>query len=108
MSSILITVTLPLTRVDGSALAPADLASVTIFKAVGPAPAAVLTTINSPATDIVTFTDNAPDAGQDDTYTATVTDTKGNTSAPSGAVTVSVPVAVLAVPSAPSLTAVLQ
>lgn len=107
-TSVLITVTLPTTRVDGSAIALTDIDSVIIFKAVGPAAAAALTTLHGPfTTPTVTFTDSTPDVGQDDNYSADVVDTAGNTSGISNVVDISVP-APLAAPSAPTVAAVLQ
>lgn len=106
MSSTLVTITLPTTRTDGSALALTDIATVTLSKAIGSAAAAVVDTVSAPfAAPTVTYTDSSPDFGQTDNYSATVTDIEGNVSA-AGTASVSVPASALAAPSAPTLTAV--
>ena len=105
MSSTLVTITLPTTRTDGSALALSEIASVTLTKAVGAGAAAVLETVPTPATEILTFTDSAPDVGGTDNYAATVTDVEGNVSA-AGTASVNVPASTLAPPSAPTVAAV--
>ena len=106
-ASILVTITLPTARVDGTPLTLAQIASVVLTKAVGSNPSAVVDTILTPATASVTFTDTAPDFGETDSYSVTVTDVEGNTSAPAVA-SVNVPASVLAAPAAASITAVFQ
>jgi len=106
MSTTTVTINLPDTRTDGSALALTDIASFTLTKAVGSAAAATLETVQGPFTSATqTFTDSSPDFGQTDNYSCTVTDVEGNTSA-AGTVSVVVPPSQLAAPSAPTLTAV--
>jgi hypothetical protein len=105
MSTTTVTVTLPTTRADGSALALSAIASVVLTKAAGSGAAVVVDTVNAPATASIVFTDTAPDFGQTDTYSATVTDIEGNVSAP-GSTSINVPASTLAKPSAPTLAAV--
>lgn len=105
MSSVSLVIVLPSNRTDGSALALSDIASFTINKAADSAPAAVLATVSGPFTDASqSFTDSAPDAGQTDNYSVTVTDIEGNVSA-AGTSSVAIPPSQLAPPSAPSVTA---
>jgi hypothetical protein len=105
MSSTLVTITLPTTRTDGSALALTEIASVILSKSVGSGGSAPVQTTDTPTAATVTFTDNSPDFGQTDNYSATVTDVEGNVSA-AGTVSVTIPPSALAAPSAPTLTAV--
>jgi hypothetical protein len=106
MSTTTISIVLPTTRVDGTALALTEIASVTLSKAVGSGTSSVLSTQTGPFTSAsVTVTDASPDFGQTDNYSATVTDVEGNVSA-AGTTSVAVPPSVLAAPSAPTLTAV--
>lgn len=106
MSSTLVTITLPTTRTDGTALALTEIASLVLSKAVGSAAASVVDTVSAPFTAAtVAYTDASPDFGQTDNYSATVTDVEGNVSA-AGSASVSVPASTLAAPSAPTLTAV--
>jgi hypothetical protein len=107
MSSTLVTIVLPTTRTDGTALALSDIASVVLSKAVGAATATVVDTVTAPTTGTVTFVDTSPDFGQTDNYSAVVTDVEGNTSA-AGTASVAVPPSVLAAPSAPTVTATFQ
>jgi hypothetical protein len=100
MSSTLVTITLPTTRTDGSALALTDIASVVLSKN-----NAVVQTTPTPSTATIQFTDASPDFGSTDSFSATVTDIEGNVSA-AGTVSVAIPPSALAAPSAPSLTAV--
>ncbi len=104
-STTLVTITLPTTRTDGTALALTEIASVVLSKAVGSGAATVIDTVTTPTTATVTFTDTSPDFGQTDNYSAVVTDVEGNTSA-AGVASVVVPASVLAAPSAPVVTAV--
>jgi hypothetical protein len=106
MSSTTVTITLPTTRTDGSPLALTDIATVTLSKASGSSPAAVVDTVQGPFTaPTVTYTDSSPDFGATDTYSATVTDAEGNVSAP-GTASVVIPPSQLAAPSAPTVAAV--
>ena len=105
MSSTLVTITLPTTRTDGSALALTEIASVVLSKAVGTAAPAVVQTTPTPTTATITYTDSSPDFGQTDNYSAVVTDVEGNVSA-AGVASVVVPPSQLAAPSAPAVTAV--
>jgi len=106
MSTVAVTITLPTTRVDGSALALSEIASVVLSKAVGSSAAVVVDNVAGPFTDpTVTYTDANPDFGQVDNYSAVVTDVEGNTSA-AGTASVTIPPSQLAAPSAPTLTAV--
>jgi hypothetical protein len=112
--SILVTVTLPTTRADGTALAPSDLSEVDILRAtvtggvVGAfAPLASITAISGPA---VTFIDSSVVDGQTYEYEADCIDKQsppvtGAVSAPTP--NVAVPLA-LAPPSAPSVQAAVQ
>ncbi len=104
MSTTVVTIVLPTTRVDGSALALTEIASVVLTKAAGSNPAAVVDTIASPTTASVTYTDSSPDFGQTDNYSATVTDVEGNVSA-AGMTSIAIPPSTVAAPSAPTLTA---
>lgn len=103
MSNVKLTVSLPVTRQDGSALAAADIATITFLRALGPSPAATLAT--QAATNL-TYTDTDVPEG-DAAYSFFVTDTKGNTGAVSASVTVSIEAA-LSPPAAGTLTAVVQ
>jgi len=104
-SSTLVTITLPTTRTDGTALALTDIASVVLSKSVGTGAATVVDTVTTPTAATVTFTDTSPDFGQTDNYSAVVTDVEGNTSA-AGTASVVVPASALAPPTAPTVTAV--
>ena len=106
MSSTLVTITLPSTRTDGTALALTEIASLVLSKAVGSAAATVIDTVSAPFTaPSVTYTDSSPDFGNTDNYSATVTDVEGNVSA-AGSASVTIPPSALAAPSAPTLTAI--
>jgi hypothetical protein len=106
MSTTAVTVVLPSTRTDGSALALTDIASCVLSKAVGTGAPAVAQTFTGPFTSAsLSFTDSSPDFGQTDNYSAVVTDVEGNVSA-AGVASVEVPPSQLAAPSAPSVTAV--
>lgn len=88
MNAILIA-TIPSVRLDGTALAPTDIASITFQKTVTGSPAQTLATNSATAgagltPDQITFTDAASAAG--DSYTAFVTDVSGNAGAVSEAV----------------------
>lgn len=105
MSNTVITINLPTTRTDGSALALTEIASCTLSKAVGSGAAAVLNAFDAPFTDAtLSFTDSSPDAGDTDNYSAVVEDIEGNTSA-AGTASVVVPPSQLAAPSAPTVSA---
>jgi hypothetical protein len=105
-ANTVVTITLPSTRTDGSALALSQIASCVLSKANGSAPAAVIDTLEGPFTSASqSFTDTSPDFGDTDNYSATVTDVEGNTSAVA-VTSVQVPPSVLAPPSAPTITAV--
>jgi hypothetical protein len=120
----LVTITLPTTRVDGSALALSEIGSLTISKAVDAGAASNVMTLAGPFTSpTVQYMDDSPDSGSTDKYLVTVTDVEGNVSdsgtvsvevaaaaepivaAVPGAPTLTAPVSVLAAPSAPTLTA---
>lgn len=104
MSSTAVSIGLPSTRTDGTTLALTDIASYTVSKAAGAA-ATVLQTVPGPFTSATqSFTDTAPDFGQTDNYSVTVTDVEGNVSA-AGTASVSVPASQLAPPSAPTVSA---
>lgn len=113
MSSTQLTVTIPTTRTDGSALDATDLVSVTFQKvAAGAAAGSAPTTlqVNSEAkgtglspTDLE-FTDISAAVG--DVYTAFVTDSEGNLSANSNSFTNTAIAPVLAAPAAPGLAGV--
>lgn len=106
VASTLVTITLPITRTDGSSLALTDIASVVLSKAVGTGPQVVVDTVDAPfASGTVEFTDTSPDAGDTDNYSCVVTDTEGNNSAV-GTASVTIPPSQLAPPNAPTLTAV--
>lgn len=113
--SILVTVTLPTARADGSAVTPANISEVDILRAdtssgsLGAfAKVASVTTGITGAT--VSFTDSNVTPGISYEYEADCVDTQsppvvGATSSPTAAVLVPLPLAPL---SAPSVTAVLQ
>ena len=61
MSSTLVTITLPTTRTDGSALALTDIATVILSKSAGTGASAVVQTTNTPSTATVQFTDASPE-----------------------------------------------
>jgi hypothetical protein len=104
-----VVVTLPTTRVDGSALAATEIATMTLSKANGAAAAAVVDTVEAPfSSPSVTFVDPSPDFGSTDNYSATVTDVEGNVSAVGLAAPVAVPPSVLAAPSPPTVAATFQ
>jgi hypothetical protein len=106
MSTTTVTITLPTARTDGTALALTDIASVVLSKASGSNAADVIDTIDAPfPSDTITYTDDSPDAGSTDNYSAVVTDVEGNVSA-AGTASVVIPPSQLAAPSAPTLTAV--
>jgi hypothetical protein len=113
--SILVTVTLPTTRSDGTAVTPGSISEVDILRAVsvGGVPAtfakvaSVTTGISGPT---VSFVDNSVVAGTAYEYEAACVDTQsppvvGATSSPSAEVLVPLALAPL---SAPSVSAVLQ
>lgn len=104
MSTNTVVITLPTARTDGTALALSEIATVVLSKAAGAGASAVVDTVTSPTTPTITFTDTAPDLGQTDNYSCTVTDVEGNTSA-AGTASVAVPPSQLAPPNAPTLTA---
>jgi hypothetical protein len=112
--SILVTVTLPTARKDGAPAAPSDISEVDILRATVTAgtagPFAKIGTIPSPSTAIVTWNDATVLGGQSYEYEAFCIDRQtppvnGDTSAPTGAL--SVPLA-LSPLGAPSVTVVLQ
>jgi hypothetical protein len=105
MSSTVVTITLPTTRTDGTALALTEIATVILSKAVGTGAPVVVQSSAPPFGPTIQFSDSGPDAGETDNYSAVVTDVEGNTS-PAGTASVVVPPSALAAPSAPSLTAV--
>ena len=114
--SILVTVTLPTTRSDGSAVVPSDISEVDILRAtvatdgtVSPFAklASVTTGISGPA---VTFVDAAVAPGVSYEYEADCVDNQtpplvGAVSSPTGAVAIPLALAAL---SAPTVAAVLQ
>lgn len=105
MSTVTVAITLPSTRVDGSALALTDIASYTVSKSAGSGASAVLATAAGPFSAAAqTYIDTAPDFGQTDNYSVTVTDVEGNVSA-AGTASVAIPPSALAAPSAPTVTA---
>jgi hypothetical protein len=105
MSSSTVTIVLPTARTDNTPLALTDIASCTLTKAVGTGAPTVEQTFEAPFTSgTLTFTDNSPDPGETDNYSAVVTDTEGNTSA-AGTASVTVPPSQLAAPNAPTVTA---
>lgn len=94
----------PTTRVDGSPLAPGDIATINIYDDASPTPD---TPIGSVPGGTTTFTTGTLTVGNHD-FTVEAVDTSGHSSAPSTAATVIVP-ATLANPSPPTgLTAVLN
>jgi hypothetical protein len=108
-ASTAVVITAPTTRIDGSALALSAIASVVLSKAAGTGAPAVIATWDTLGTNpapaaTMSFTDNSPDAGETDNYSAVVTDTEGNVSA-AGTASVVVPPSTLAAPSAPTVTA---
>jgi hypothetical protein len=105
VSTTTVSITLPTTRTDGSALALTDIANCVLSKSAGSGPSSVLQTFTAPfASGTITATDANPDFGQTDNFSATVTDIEGNTSA-AGTASVAIPPSTLAAPSAPTLTA---
>lgn len=85
MSTATLTWVNPTARTDGTALAPADIASVDVFDSASPGPA-----IGSvKGGDTVTFTTDVIAVG-DHTFTVVVNDTTGHKSAPSGGATLTV------------------
>lgn len=103
MSTATLTWVNPTARTDGTALVPADIASVDVFDSASPGPA-----IGSvKGGDTVTFTTDVLAVG-DHTFTVVVNDTTGHKSAPSGGATLTV-AATLAPPNvATSLAATLN
>jgi hypothetical protein len=112
METVALLATLPDTRVDGSALALAAIASVSFLRDIGdgngPVALAGGTVAGPFASATVNFTDSAPVSGTD-TYTFSTTDTQTPpvSSAPSNSVALSItqPPPALAAPSAGTLTA---
>jgi hypothetical protein len=108
LQSVLITLTLPTTRTDGTAAALSEIASSTILRDPGTGPA-TLTVINGPyASGTVTYTDASPATGSDiySFYCTDTAGTQGQTSPPvSVAINGATPLAPL---SAGTLTAVAQ
>lgn len=76
----------PTTRVDGSALAPADIARVDVYDSASPTPR---TPIGSVLGTVQTFTTGVLDVATH-SFTVIVVDTTGHSSAPSNAATVTV------------------
>jgi hypothetical protein len=105
MSNVTVTITLPTTRTDGTALSLSEIASVVLSKSAGTGAASVVDTVASPTSPQVNFTDASPDFGQTDNYSCVVTDVEGNSSA-AGTASVAVPPSALAAPSAPTVSAV--
>jgi hypothetical protein len=101
-----LTLTLPTTRVDGTALALTQIQSATILRDPGTGPV-ILTTLAGPFSGATAlFTDVSPATGSD-IYSFYVTDTAGTVGVTSLPVTVTVVgTPVLAQPSAGTLTAV--
>ena len=97
MSTATLTWTIPITRTDGTPLAPSDVASVSVYEVcTAPTPAVAIAVLpGSP----VTFTTDTLSPGVHD-YTVVVTDVQGNASAASNIATVTVPLPALARPSA--------
>lgn len=107
---------LPSTRADGSALDPADIASITFQKAAAATPTTEATLVTNSAAsagtgltpDQITYTDLTTQAG--DIYSAFVTDTDGNVSGISNTevapATVTPPPPAEAAPSPPTLAAI--
>lgn len=106
MASVLVTVTLPTTRTDGSPFTAADYGGAHIFRADNGGTATQLGTVTAPG---LTFTDSNVPAPDNAAYTASVFDTSTPPleSAQSAAADVTVP-APVAAPSAPTITAALQ
>lgn len=104
--TITITLTLPTTRVDGTALSLSEIASATVLRDSGSGPAPLSTTNGPFSSGTVVLNDPAPATGSD-IYSFFVTDTAGTIGATSAPVTITVTgTPVLAQPSAGTLTAV--
>jgi hypothetical protein len=103
MATATITITLPTARTDGSALAPGDIASISVFDSASPGTA--IGVVDTPSS-ITLFATKTLAVG-DHNFTATVTDTTGHVSAPSNIASVTVP-ATLANPNPPIITATLN
>ncbi len=104
MSTATLTWVNPTTRVDNTALAPTDIASISVFDSASVTP---LTAIGTVAGAGTTFTTDVLTVG-DHGFTVEVVDTTGHVSAASNIATVTVP-ATLAAPSpATALVAVLN
>jgi hypothetical protein len=95
MSTTTLTWTNPTTRVDGSALAPTDIASIDVFDSANPAPAGPIASILG---DPVTYTTDVLSPG-DHGFTVVVNDTAGHASSLSNVASVTV-VPVVAAPTA--------
>lgn len=100
-----VTITLPRTRTDGSALPLSQIASVVLSKAVGAGPLGIVQTTMAPASEVITYLDDSPDFGSTDNYVAVVTDVQGNNSV-AGSASISVPAQPVAPPSGPSVSVV--
>ena len=101
MSTIVLTFNLPTARTDGTALALTEIASFTVTPAATGGTVSPPSTVAGPFTAVAqTFTDNAPDFGQTESYSVVVTDVEGNVSAAATG-SVVVPPSVLAAPNAP-------
>jgi hypothetical protein len=109
LPSVDLTITLPTTRVDGSAATPAEIQSATILRDAGDGQGPVpLTTVSGPfGGPTATFTDVQPATGTD-IYSFFCTDTAGTVGLTSLPVTVSVSGAAKAQLSAGTITAVAQ
>jgi hypothetical protein len=94
MATVTLTFTDPTTRMDGSALPPASIASVDIFDSVDGNRASQIGTVQTTG---LTFTTGVISAGVH-AFTAVVNDTTGHSSAASNVVTVTV-VTTIAPPS---------
>lgn len=96
MSTAVITWDLPVTRTDGSALAPSDIAGVDVFDMASATPAVAIGTASGPATSFSTGDLSVGDHG----FTLVVVDTAGRRSDASPVAIGTVPAPVIAAPSA--------
>ena len=101
MSTITLAFNLPTARTDGTALALSEIASYTVTPAASGGTVSAPSTVSGPFIAVAqTFTDNAPDFGQTESYSVVVTDVEGNVSAAATG-SVVVPPTQLAAPNAP-------
>jgi hypothetical protein len=101
MSTATLNWTVPTTRVDGTALAPSDVASIDVFDSASPTPNMAIGTVQGAGTSFAT---GVLSVGVHN-FTVVVNDTTGHSSATSNVASANIP-AVLAAPSAVTTLAV--